>query len=74
MKKGGNISIKLTNILKQTKECCDKKKCPKDVPKCKPRKGGRKKKESKVEDQKKQWTEGQEDLHALLRLLAAPLS
>jgi len=45
MKKGGNISIKLTNILKQTKECCDKKKCPKGSKRCKPSKKKRKKKD-----------------------------
>ena len=42
MKKGGNISIKLTNILKQTQECC-KKKCPKGTKRCKPSKKKRKK-------------------------------
>lgn len=47
MKKRGNISIKLTNILKQTKECCETKKCPKDVKRCKPRKGERRKKRRK---------------------------
>lgn len=35
MKKRGNINIKLTNILKQTQECCNKKKCPKGSKKCK---------------------------------------
>jgi hypothetical protein len=45
MKKGGNISIKLTNILKQTQECCNKKKCPKNVKRCKPSKKKRKKKD-----------------------------
>ena len=43
MKKGGNISIKLTNILKQTQECCNKKKCPKGTKRCKPSKKKRKK-------------------------------
>ena len=44
MKKGGgNISIKLTNILKQTQECCNKKKCPKGSKRCKPSKKKRKK-------------------------------
>ncbi len=42
MRKGGNISIKLTNILKQTKDCCNKKKCPKGSKRCKPKKKKRK--------------------------------
>jgi hypothetical protein len=46
MKKGrGNISIKLTNILKQTQECCNKKKCPKGTKRCKPSKKKKKKDE-----------------------------
>ena len=43
MRKGGNISIKLTNILKQTQECCNKKKCPKGTKRCKPKKNKSKK-------------------------------
>ena len=45
MKKRGNINIKLTNILKQTQDCCNKKKCPKGSKKCKPTKKRRKKEE-----------------------------
>ena len=69
MKKGGNISIKLTNILKQTQECCNKKKCPKGSKRCKP-----KKKKSKKDDNREGLFGGMPNIKPASRAIPMPQS